>query len=163
MPGKFLVHFSSVTQSCPTLCEPMSLSVPGLPVHHQLLEFTQTHVHWVGDAIQPSHPVLPFSSFSHLEIPTQGYFLFEYKQYAKDFPDGAVDKNLPANVGDSDSIPGLGRFCHNYWAHALEPTSPNCQDCILWLMKPMSLEPTLCNNEKPLDCHEDPVKQKINK
>ena len=53
-----LVHFSSVTQSCPTLCEPMDCSTPGLPVHHQLLEFTQTHVHWVGDAIQASHPLL---------------------------------------------------------------------------------------------------------
>ena len=50
------VHFSSVTQSCSTLCDPMNHSTPGLPVHHQLLEFTQTHVHWVGDAIQPSQP-----------------------------------------------------------------------------------------------------------
>ena len=46
---------SSVAQSCLTLCNPMDCSTPGLPVHHQLLEFTQTHVHWVGDAIQPSH------------------------------------------------------------------------------------------------------------
>ena len=46
------VQFS---QSCPTLCDPMNRSTPGLPVHHQLLEFTQTHVHRVGDAIQPSH------------------------------------------------------------------------------------------------------------
>ena len=51
------VQFSSVTQSCPTLCNPMNRSTPGLPVHHQLLEFTQTDVHWVGDAIQPSHPL----------------------------------------------------------------------------------------------------------
>ena len=48
---------SSVAQSCPTLCNPMNRSTPGLPVHHQLPEFTQTHVHWVGDAIQPSHPL----------------------------------------------------------------------------------------------------------
>ena len=54
---KNLVQFSSVTQSCPTLCDPMNRSMPGFLVHHQLLEFTQTHVHWVGDAIQPSHPV----------------------------------------------------------------------------------------------------------
>ena len=47
--------FSSVAQSCPTLCDPMNCSTPGLPVHHQLPEFTQTHVHRVGDAIQPSH------------------------------------------------------------------------------------------------------------
>ena len=48
-------QFSSVAQSCPTLCDPMNRSTPGLPVHHQLPEFTQTHVR-VGDAIQPSHP-----------------------------------------------------------------------------------------------------------
>ena len=51
------VQFSSVAQSCPTLLNPKNLSLPGLPVHHQLLEFTQTHVHRVGDAIQPSHPL----------------------------------------------------------------------------------------------------------
>ena len=51
------VQFSSVAQSCLTLCDPMNRSTPGLPVHHQLPEFTQTHVHWVGDAIQPSHPL----------------------------------------------------------------------------------------------------------
>ena len=50
------VQFSSVAQSCPTLCDPMNCSTPGLPVHHQLPEFTQTHVHPVSDAIQPSHP-----------------------------------------------------------------------------------------------------------
>ena len=52
------VQFSSVAQSCPTLCDPMNRSMPGLSVHHQLPEFTQTHVHRVGDAIQPSHPLL---------------------------------------------------------------------------------------------------------
>ena len=50
------VQFSSVAQSCPTLCDPMNRSTPGHPDHHQLLEFTQTHVHRVSDAIQPSHP-----------------------------------------------------------------------------------------------------------
>ena len=48
---------SSVAQLCPTLCDPMNLRMPGLPVHHQLPESTQTHVHWVGNAIQPSHPL----------------------------------------------------------------------------------------------------------
>ena len=50
-------QFSSVTQSCPTLCDSMNCSTPGLPVHHQLSEFTQTHVHQVSNAIQPSHPL----------------------------------------------------------------------------------------------------------
>ena len=52
----FSLQFSSVAQSCPTICDPMNLSTPGLPVHYQLPEFTQTHVHQVSDAIQPSHP-----------------------------------------------------------------------------------------------------------
>ena len=51
-------QFSSDAQSCPTLCDPMNCSTPGFPVHHQLLELTQTQVHQVGDAIQPSHPLL---------------------------------------------------------------------------------------------------------
>jgi len=51
-------QFSSVARSCPTLCNPMNRSMTGLPVHHQLLESTQTHVYWVGDAIQLSHPLL---------------------------------------------------------------------------------------------------------
>ena len=63
------VQFSSVTQSCPTLCDPMNHRMPGLPVHHQLTEFTQTHVHRVGDAIQPSHPLS--SPSSPASIPSQ--------------------------------------------------------------------------------------------
>ena len=51
------VQFTSVAQSCPTLCDPMNRSMPGLPVHHQLPEFTQTHIYRVSDAIQPSHPL----------------------------------------------------------------------------------------------------------
>ena len=51
------IQFSSVSQSCPTLCNPMNCSTSGLPVHHQLPESTQTHIHWFSDAIQPSHPL----------------------------------------------------------------------------------------------------------
>ena len=57
IPASCSVQFSSVAQSCPTVYDPMNHSMPGLPVHHQLPEFTQTHVHQVGDAIQPSHPL----------------------------------------------------------------------------------------------------------
>ena len=64
----------SVAQSCPTLCDPMNRSMPGLPVHHQLPEFTQTHVHRVGDAIQPSHPLSsPYSPAFNLSQ-HQGFF-----------------------------------------------------------------------------------------
>ena len=66
------VQFSSVTPSCPTLCDPMNCSTPGLPVHHQLLESTETHVHWVADAIQPSHPLsspfTPSSIFPSIKV-----------------------------------------------------------------------------------------------
>ena len=66
------IYISSVAQSCPTLCNPMDCSTPGLPVHHQLPEPTQTHVHWVGDAIQPSHPLsfhsLPTSIFPSIRV-----------------------------------------------------------------------------------------------
>ena len=55
--GQSLIQFSSVAQLCPTLCDPINHSTLGLPVHHQLPEFTQTHVHQVSDAIQPSHPL----------------------------------------------------------------------------------------------------------
>ena len=86
-----MVQFSSVTQSCPTLCDPMDCSAPCLPVHHQLLEFPQTHVHRVGDAIQPSHPLsaplLPpsifpsirgFSNESVLHIRWPKYWSFSF-------------------------------------------------------------------------------------
>ena len=57
-----MFQFSSVAQSCPSLCDHIDCCIPGLPVHHQLPEFTQTHVHWIGDAIQPSHPLLSLYS-----------------------------------------------------------------------------------------------------
>ena len=68
------VQFSSVAQSCPTLCDPMNLSTPGFPVHHQLPEFTQTYVHRVGDAIQPSHPLLSPSPPARNPSQHQGLF-----------------------------------------------------------------------------------------
>ena len=68
--------FSSVTQSCPTLCNPMNCSTSGFPVHHQLLEFTQTHVHRVGDAIQPSHPLS--SPFPPAPNPSHHQSLFQW-------------------------------------------------------------------------------------
>ena len=68
------VQFSSVAQSCPTLCDPMNRSTPGLPVHHQLPEFTQTHVHRDGDAIQPSHPLSSPSPLAPNPSQNQGLF-----------------------------------------------------------------------------------------
>ena len=75
-PSDHVSRFSSVAQSCLTLCNPMDYSMPGLPFHHQLPEFTQTHVHWVSDAIQPSYPLSspspPTFSLSH----HQGLFIW---------------------------------------------------------------------------------------
>ena len=68
------VQFSSITQSCPTLCDPMDCSTPGLLVHHQLPEFTQTHVHRVSHAIQPSHPLLSASPPALNLSQHQGFF-----------------------------------------------------------------------------------------
>ena len=65
----------SATKSYPTLCDPMNRSMPGLPVHHQLPEFTQTHIHRVSDAIQPSHPLL--SPFLPAPNPSQHQSLFQ--------------------------------------------------------------------------------------
>ena len=88
--GRIALQFSSIARSCPTLCHPMNCSMPGLPVHHQLLELTQTHVHWVGDAIQPSHPlsspsppsIFPsirvFSNESALHIRWPKYWSFSF-------------------------------------------------------------------------------------
>ena len=74
------MQFSSVAPSCPTLCDPMDCSTPGLPVHHQLPEFTQTHVHRVGDAIQPSHPLL--SPSSSAPNPSQHQSLFQWVSFS---------------------------------------------------------------------------------
>ena len=89
--GDHGVQFSSVPQSCPTLCDPMNHSTPGFPVHHQLQVFTQTHVHQIGDAIQPSHPlssssplapILPsirvFSNESTLHMMWPEYWSFSF-------------------------------------------------------------------------------------
>ena len=70
------LQFSSVAQSCPTLCDPMNRSTPGLPVHYHHPEFTQTHIHQVGDAIQPSHPLL--SPSPPVPNPSQHQSLFQW-------------------------------------------------------------------------------------
>ena len=85
--------FSSVTQSCPTLCNHMDCSTPGLPVHHQLLEFTQTNVHWVGDAIQPSHPLSPPSP------PTSNLSQHQGLQMSQFFTSASASA-LPMNIQD---------------------------------------------------------------
>ena len=96
------VQFSSVTQSCPTLCDPMNRSTPGLPVHHQLLEFTQTHVHRVSDAIQPSHPLSSPSPPAPNPFQHQGLFQWVNSSHevAKVLGVSASASVLPMNTQD---------------------------------------------------------------
>ena len=84
--SQFSVQFNSVTQLCPTLCNPMNRSTPGLPVHHQIPEFTQTHVHWVSDAIQPTHPLSSpspptFNLSQHQVFSNESVLLIRWPKY----------------------------------------------------------------------------------
>jgi len=100
-PALPLLKFSSVAQSCRTLCDPKDCSMPRLPVHHQLPKFTQTHVHWVGDAIQPFHPVIPFSS--HLQsFPASESFPVSqfFTSGGQNFGVSASTSVLPINIQD---------------------------------------------------------------
>ena len=108
------VQFSSVTQSCPTLCDPMDCSMPGFPVHHQLPELTQTHVHHISDAIQPSHPlsspsppafpsIRVFSNESVFSIRWQKYWSFSFSISPSNEYSGLISfrtdwLNLPAGT-----------------------------------------------------------------
>ena len=99
------VQFSSATQSCPILCDPMNRSTPGLPVPHQLPEFTETHVHRVGDAIQPSHPLSSPSPpapnpSQHQFFPVSQLFLMRWPKYW----------SFSFSIIPSKEIPGLISF-----------------------------------------------------
>ena len=104
-----LLQFNSVTQSCPTLCNPMNRSTPGLPVHHQLPEFTQAHVHWVSDAIEPSHPL---SSASPPALnPSQHQSLF---QWVSSLHQVAKFWSFSFSISPSNEHPGLISFRMNW-------------------------------------------------
>ena len=99
------VQFSSVAQSCPTICDPLNCSTPGLPVHHQRPEFTQTHVHRVSDAIQPSHPL---SSPSPPALnPSQHQGLF---QWVSSLHQVAKVLEFSFSISPSNEHPGLISF-----------------------------------------------------
>ena len=106
---QFSQSISSVAQLCPTLCDPMNCTTPGLPVHHQLPEFTQTHVHRVGDAIQPSHPL---SSPSPAPNPSQHQSLFQWvnssHEVAKVREFSALASFLPKNTQDWSPLEWTG-------------------------------------------------------
>ena len=95
------VQFTSVAQSCQTLCDPMNHSTPGLPVHHQLPEIIQTHTHWVDDAIQPSHPLS--SPSPPAPTPSQHQGLFQWVNSSHEVAKVLVSASasvLPMNTQD---------------------------------------------------------------
>ena len=94
--------FSSVTQSCPTLCDPMNHSTSSLPVHHQLPESTQTHIHWVGDAIHPSHPLS--SPSPPAPNPSQHQGLFQWINFLHEV---AKVLDFSFSISPSNEHPGL--------------------------------------------------------
>ena len=98
-------QFSSVSQSCPALCDPMNCSTPGLPVHHQLPEFTQTHFHRVGDAIQPSHPLSSPSPPAPNPSQHQGLF-----QRVNSSHEVAKYWSFSFSISPSNEHPGLDSF-----------------------------------------------------
>ena len=105
------IPFSSVqfTQSCPTFCDPMNRSTPGLPVHHQLPQFTQTHVHWVGDAIQPSHPLLPL-----LLLPSTFQSIRVFSNESASHISWPKYWSFSFNISPSNEHPGLISFRMNW-------------------------------------------------
>ena len=112
------VQFSSVTWLCPILCNSMNCSTPGLPVHHQLPEFTQTHVHWVSDTIQPSHPVIPFSSCLQ-SFPASGSFPMSqlFASGGQNIGVSASTSLLPVNTKDWSPLGWTGWIS---WFHLHE-------------------------------------------
>ena len=106
----YIVQFSSVTQSCLTLCDPMSRSMRGLPVHYKLLEFTQTHVHRVGDAIQPSHPLS--SPYPPAPIPPSIRVFSNESTLRMRWP---KYWSLSFSISPSNEHPGLISFRMDWW------------------------------------------------
>ena len=121
---------SSVAQSCLTLCDPMNHSTPGLPVHHQLPESTQSHVHWVGDAIQPSHPL---SSPSPALSLSQHQGLFQWvsssHQVAKVSVPYGKDKGVPLTV--EGKVVELSEIIHFRFSYDLVIKSLKLLICLL--------------------------------
>ena len=102
---KIMVQFSSVAQSCPTLCNPMNRSMPGLPVHHQVLESTQTHVHQDSDVIQPSHSLSSPSPPAPSPSQHQGFF-----QWVNWFAWGGQSIGVSASASPFNEHPKLISF-----------------------------------------------------
>ena len=141
------VQLSSVTQSCPTLCDPMDCSTPAFPVHHQLLELAQTHVHWVSDAIQPSHslssPSPPacslfpcirvFSKESVLHIMWPRYWSFNFSIS----PSNEYSGLISFRIDWLDLLAVQGTLKSLFQHHSSKASILQCSACfIVWLSHP---------------------------
>ena len=120
---KYFVQFSSVTQSCPTLCDLIDCNTPGFPVHHQLLELAQIHVHQVTDAIQPSHPSLApsppdFSLFRMRVFSHESVLRITWPKYW----------SFSLNISPSNEHPGLTSFRMDCWISQKNKVS-HCFHC----------------------------------
>ena len=139
--SKGLGQFSSVAQLCATLCDPMDCSMPGLPVHHQLPEFTQTHVHWVSNAIQPSHP-LPSPSPPTLNLsqhlPLQMSQLFA--SGGQSIGVSASTSVLPVNTQDWSPLGWTGWISLQSKGLSRVFSNTTVQKLALWVSKSFSLE-----------------------
>ena len=124
-----LVQFSSVAQSCPTLCNPMNRNTPGLPVQHQLPEFTQTHVHRVSDAIQPSHPL--WSPSPPAPNPSQHQNLFQWVNSSHEVRESLKSTQL------------FNSLCEERWVIGQFPDNPGCSIWAIlrhiWKSAPLSV------------------------
>ena len=133
-----ITSISSVTQSCPILSDPVDCSMTGLPVHHQLLEFTQTHAHWVGDAIQPSHPLSSSSPPVFNLSQHQGLFKWVSSSSGQSIGVSASASILPMNTQDWFPLPSTGWVVMSsaLWFHGLPHNRLPCP----------SLSPGVCSN-----------------
>ena len=138
----FSVQFSSVAQSCPTLWDPVDCSMPGIPIHHQLLELTQTHVHWVSDAIQPSHPLS--SPFPSTFNPSKHQGLFKWvssshqvtKVYLFSFVFCLFFSQLFVRPSQTTILP----FCISFsWGWSWSPPPVQCHEPLSIVLKALCL------------------------
>ena len=138
-----IIQYSSVTQSCPTLCDPRDCSTPGFLIHHQLLELAQTHVHWVSDAIQPSHPLSSPSPPAFNLSQHKGHFQRVSSSYhVAKVPGGSASASvLPMNIQDWFPIGLIG------WI-SLQSKGPSrvFSNIILWKQQFFGAQPSLWSN-----------------
>ena len=154
MVTHYSVQFSPVAQSCPTLCDPMNHSMPGLPVHHQLPEFTQTHAHRVSDAIQPSHPLLSPSPPALNLSQHQGLFQWVSSSHK-------VAKVLEFHYKPISDFVFNAHDSGSFWARGFSTKEGNTSakaeqkvllKCHIWFLMPLDLQITMrlwvrCGND----------------